>query len=257
MVGKLSLKQAFLRTIIVAVVASALMGIYAFLFRDFGETEAKILLTTLSVTYFSVTSLACVVALEKKRGGLLAPVGLATGVLGFLVFVPGIWAEWHESEAIGKSMAVLGIFAFALAQGCLLALVPLKRSIRWVFLSTVVAVLAAAALVSAMIVFETHEEWLVRFAGVLGILDGCGSLTIPLLYKLGHKADELALEAPLDRIELRCPRCGHRDTYPIGSVQCQGCSLELRVEIAANSTDQRDGGSPMETNPKTTATPES
>jgi len=93
MAGKWFLKQAFLRTLIVALVASALVGIYVFLVGDFGRTEVKILLTLLSVSYFNVTSLACAAVLEKAKGRVLAPVGLALGILGILVFIPAIWTE--------------------------------------------------------------------------------------------------------------------------------------------------------------------
>jgi len=232
MAGKLSLKRAFLRTLMVTLVASALFGIYAFLFGDFGETEIKILLTTLSISYFSVTSLSCAVALEKGKGSILAPVGLAAGILGFLVFVPGIWAEWWDSEAFSKSMAILAIFAFSFAQGCLLALVPLKRSIHWAFWATVTAIFVLATFISGMIVFEADHEWFFRIAGVLGILDGCGSLLIPLLYKVSSKPPlEIGGSRSLDSIELACPRCAHRDKYAVGIIRCVECSLEIRVEI--------------------------
>jgi hypothetical protein len=165
--------------------------------------------------------------------------------------------EWFEFEAFGKSMVILAIFAFSLAQGCLLALVPLRRPVRWVFLGSVVIILALATLISGMIVFEPGEEWLFRLAGVLGILDGCGSLTIPVLYKLGHKTDEGGPQDIGDRIELRCPRCGHRDTYRIGPIQCQGCLLEMRVEIPTMPADRCEGGSTAEGNHKAAVPTES
>ncbi len=67
MSDSIPLKQTLLRTLIGALILSALIGIYAFLFGDFGETEVKILLTTLTISYFSVTSLACAAAFEKKN----------------------------------------------------------------------------------------------------------------------------------------------------------------------------------------------
>jgi len=232
---KWALKQVFLRTLIVALVGSALIGIYAFLFGDFGETEVKILLTTLSISYFSIISLACAAAFEAKRGGILARIGLAVGVLGFVAYLPGIWAEWFENEGYGKSMVILAIFAFSFAQSCLLALVPLQKSIRWVVFSTVGIIFALAILISGMIVFEADEEWLFRFVGVLGILDGCGSVLIPVLYKLGGKSDGIIPSESLDRIELFCPRCGHREAYSVGTIRCGKCALEIRVEIAEES----------------------
>jgi hypothetical protein len=239
MAGKWRLKQAFLYALIVALLASALIGIYAFLFGDFGWMEVKILLTTLSISYFSVTSLACAAAFEQRKGRVLAPIGLAVGVLGFLFFIPSIWAEWWESEMLGKSMAILAIFSFSFAQTCLLAIVPLTRPIRWVFVATAVTIFALAIYLSGMIVFD---EWFIRIAGVLGILDGCGSLLIPVLYKLGGKPVASIQSGPFDRMELICPRCGHRDTYSVGTIQCAECALEIRVEIADDSKGRSAGG---------------
>ncbi len=231
MAGKWSLKQIFLRTLIVALVGSALVGIYAFLFGDFGETEAKILLTTLTISYFSIISLACAAAFETKKGSILAPAGLAVSLIGFLGYVPGIWAEWFENEAYGKSMIIFGIFAFSIAQTCLLALVPLQKPLRWCLYATGSIIFALALLISGMLVLEPDEEWLFRLTGVLGILDGCGTVLIPVLYKLRGRPVEEAPAGSLERIELLCPRCGHRGTYPVGAITCEECSLELRVEI--------------------------
>jgi hypothetical protein len=83
-----------------------------------------------------------------------------------------------------------------------------------------------------MIIFEADEEWLFRFVGVLGILDGCGSLLVPVLFKLGGRVVGTFVDDQLDRIELTCPRCGRRETYSVGLLQCSGCSLQMRVEIA-------------------------
>ena len=235
MAEKRSLKQVFLRTFIATVVASAMIGIYVFLFGDFGETEMRILVTTLTISYFSVTSLACSAAFEKRKAGRLAPAGIAVSIVGFLVFMPGIWVQDYEWEAYGKLMLILGIFAFSIAQACLLALVPLGRSVRWIFFAVVAVIFALASLISGMVVFETHVEWLHRIAGVLGILDGCGSLVIPVLYKLGGTSAETIADGSLDRIELVCPRCGRREIYAVGAIKCEKCSLVIRVEVLEES----------------------
>ena len=71
-----SLKRTSLRAIIATLVVTALVGIYVFLFGTFGETEAKILGTTLTICYFCTTSLACSAAFEKKRHPALSLPGL-------------------------------------------------------------------------------------------------------------------------------------------------------------------------------------
>jgi hypothetical protein len=235
MVLEWSPKKAFLRMLIIALVSSALVGIDAFLFGDFGETEAKILMTTLSISYFSVTSLACAAAMEKRVYSWLAIVGLVVCLIGFVSFIPGIWAEWWGSEAIGKTMVIIAIFAFSFAQVCLLALVPLQGSIRWLFFATSSVIFTLATLGSGIIVFEVDDEWLLRLLGVLGILDGCGSLLIPVLFKLGSRAVTASDDGKFKYIELACPRCGHRATYPMGVFTCAECSLEMSVQVNAQS----------------------
>jgi len=153
MAGKWSLKRASLCALIVALVAGALVGVYVLLLGDFGETEGKILLTALSVSYFSVTSVACAAAMEKKRGSLLARVGLAVSVLGFLVLIHGIWGNCWNSEAFGKSVVILTVLSFSFAQLCLLTLLPLTGTTRWALSATIVAVFAAAIFILGTIVF--------------------------------------------------------------------------------------------------------
>ena len=74
-------------------------------------------------------------------------------------------------------------------------------------------------------------------AGILGILNGCGSLVIPVLYKLGGKTTEAMIHGDLGRIELFCPRCGSRETYPIGEITCNNCSLEITVGVSDEHPD--------------------
>ena len=38
-------------------------------------------------------------------------------------------------------------------------------------------------------------------------------------------------EEPAWRIDVSCPRCGHRDVYPVGTIRCPKCSLQIHVRI--------------------------
>jgi len=236
--GNLPLKQTLLRTLIGALILSALIGIYAFLFGNFGETEVKILLTTLTISYFSVTSLACAAAFEKKKLPLLSATGLFLGVIGFLMFIPGIWAEWFKSEPYGKAMIILGIFSFSFAQACLLSLVTLEQRFQWVLYAAFGSIFSLAFLVSGMIVFEADVERFFRFAGVLGILDGCATVSIPVLYKLGRNELDQFTEGPYRAIEMQCPRCGHQGAFSLGETSCGHCALTIRIEIEEDANTQ-------------------
>jgi hypothetical protein len=228
-----SMKRGFLQAIIATLILAAVVGIYVFLFGSFGKTEAKILGTTLTICYFSITSLACSAAFEKKRHPLLFIPGLALGIAGFLLYVPSIWAEGFEVKAIGKAMAIVGVLSFSFAQACLLSLAPLQRRQVWVFFVAVASILALAAIISGVIIREPHDEqWLVRIIGVVAILDGCLSLCVPILHRLGSK--QMAEKADeYNEIELVCPRCGQRGSYPLGNIKCPKCSLGIQVQIGS------------------------
>ena len=198
---------------------------------NFGHTEEKILLTTLAISYFSVSLLACTAAFEKKRVPLLTIAGLAAGVIGFLMFVPGLWADWFVSEAYFNLTIVVSIFSFSFAQACLLSLANLGQRYRWVLYAAFSNIFTLALLVSNMIVFEADNEWLFRVTGMLGILDGCATVMVPVLYKIGINEGGQFIEGPFREIEIRCPRCGQRGTFPVGEIVCPNCSLKIRIEL--------------------------
>ena len=224
-----SLRHVLLRTLIAALVLAAVTGIGVLLFGTFGKITGQILMTTLTISFFSLTSLACAAAYEKRGSLFLAIPGLAVAAAGFGLYVPSIWAEWFEHEPVGKTMAVLGIFSFTFAHACLLSLACLKREAIWVLYAAWAAIFALATLLSVMLVFDLEKEWLVRLAGILGILDGSLSLCLPVLHLLGARQ----AVAKAGQIDLACPRCGQRGQYPLGRIACPRCALVLRVEIEA------------------------
>jgi hypothetical protein len=157
---------------------------------------------------------------------------LALGIAGFVLFIPSIWAEWFEIEAIAKVMGIVGVLSFSFAQACLLSLAPLQRRQAWLFYAAVTFILALAAIISGLIVFEPHEEqWIVRIVGVVAILDACLSLCVPILHRLGGKQVTGESTEAYHEIELVCPRCGERGKYPTGDIKCLKCSLGIRVQI--------------------------
>jgi len=251
-----SIKKVLLRTLIVALVLAAVTGIGVLLFGTFGKIGGQILMTTLTISYFSLTSLGCAAAYEHRRYAVLAIPGMAVAAAGFALYVPSIWADWIEHEPVGKTMAVLGILSFSFAHACLLSFASLKREVLWVLYAAWLAIFALAAVLSLVIVFDLESERLLRLVGILGILDGCLSLCLPILHLLGARQSAAAAgpiggarsrmpslghtfggtAAPpsglgVGQIELACPRCGHRGLYPLGRIACPNCALVLRVEI--------------------------
>lgn len=60
-------KKYLLISLIVALVISALIGIYIFLFSDGTETEMNVLSTTVSIGVFSLIGLCCA-TLQNRKG---------------------------------------------------------------------------------------------------------------------------------------------------------------------------------------------
>lgn len=240
--NRLSVKRTLLHTVVATLVLAAVVGIYVFVFGRFGKTEAKILVTTLTISYFSMTSLACAAAHEKKQYPLLAVSGLAMGIVGFLLFIPSIWAEWFESNTVIKAMGITGLLSFSFAQACVLSLATLQRHQRWLFYAAVVSILGLAAIISGLIIFEPHGDWIVRVVGVVGILDGCFSLCVPILHRLGGKQAAPTMAEVYEQVELVCPRCGQRGIYSLGRIECRQCSLAITVQVEASSSQAAQRG---------------
>jgi hypothetical protein len=235
--NRLSLKRALLHAVIVTLVLSALFGIYVLLSGNLGKTETKIIFTTLTISYFSMTSLACAAAYEQKRYPFMAVPGLVLGVMGILFFIPSIWADWYEIQTIGKAMCILGVLSFSFAQACFLSLVTLQRHQQWVYYATVASIFGLAAILSGIIVSEPRGDWILRLAGAVGILDTCLSLCVPILHRLGPKQTGETAHAGYEQIELICPRCGERGAYPIATIKCRKCSLVIRIQIGTDLHD--------------------
>jgi len=231
-----TLRRTFLWSLIGSLILAAGMGIYAFLLGRWGETEVRILLTTLSISFCSMTALASAAAFARGREFVLsyglAVAGVIVSAVTFLLFMGAIWFGDDFNEPYAKTMVIAGILSFSLGQSCLLGLASLPGHLRWVYWFTVIAITALAVLSGGLIVFEIDNEALFRVLGILGILDGCGTLTIPILARLYRATnDEVTVDDARYEISFACPQCGGQTTQPLGDVSCGSCGMNLRVTI--------------------------
>lgn len=233
------LKKLFLWLLIVSLILTALMGIYVFLLGSWGYFEERCLLTTLSVAFFSMTALASAALLARRRGFLLAvplsALGIGVAVMGLPLSLGAIWIRGlSNNDEVVKTVMVAAIFSFSFGQASVLGLAPMRGRLRWVYWTTLCAIGALAVTGSAMIFFEIDDEPFFRALGVMGILDGCGTLVTPILAKLYgvRRAERAADRAIADQVDLFCPRCGLRSAYPLGDITCADCGLKLRVTVA-------------------------
>lgn len=195
------MRRSFLYVLIGSVAVSALLGIMALLSSELGETEIKVLLSTLCVAGASILSLACAAAWEKNRARTFAGPGIGAAVVGFGLLLIGIWGE-VESESHWKLGATGVIAACFCAHAAPLLLLRLAPSQRWVQPATIVCT-ALLGLVLLVVIWgedSTSDAW--RAIGIFAILGTAGTILTTVFHRM----------IPPDRdgtpAALRCPHCG-------------------------------------------------
>jgi len=187
-----------------SIAVNAALGIYAVLAPDFGDTQGKILATSLCITGAVLVALANEPAWER---GVLTPVpqaGALLGVLGFGLAVVGIWVE-PAGDTYGRIMGTTFTLAAACTAASLLALARLARQHRWVFALTLGLLALGATLVAVSLWWDDPSEIYLRGMGVVLIALAAFAVTVPVL----HWVDRATLAVAEAGGEVRfCPHCG-------------------------------------------------
>jgi hypothetical protein len=181
-------KRTFLLSMIISLSISALIGIVIFLFGDFGDTEARLLMTTLSVGGYSLTGLCCSVLYEQRRFTAFAIGGMAVSVIGFVYTILAIWEVIDlDTQMTAETLSTLIILAFSTAHASLLMQI---RSEKGIVNGSLAATLVFIAIVAFMLIylvlngFGDAGEFFYRLLGVFAILDVLGTIVTPILKKV-------------------------------------------------------------------------
>lgn len=186
----LNIKKTFLYTLIGSITVSALLGIWAILAGEFGEFQAKILGTTLTVVGTSLLGLACGAFWESPRvseSGLKI-IPIAGIILAFVAAITVLVMIWWQIDNIWKIGAVSGIFAFSLAQLSLLSLANLSEKFKGILTIAYLVILGLAAINSILIIIEPSSDsnFVMRLIGVLAVIDAALTVMIPILHRLSR-----------------------------------------------------------------------
>lgn len=176
--------------IIVSFSLAAIVGIIALLSGDFGETQGRIVLTTLLLGATSITAL-CHLAIADRAMRIVGFVGLAASSVTLITGLVLVWRDWDSPglEDWLKPFATAGILAVSFAHANLLLLLAGRRRlvIRIGLMVTLVMITAVAIMIILPILSEgdipgvANEEWYWRLFGVFGILDVLGTVVVPVL----------------------------------------------------------------------------
>lgn len=193
--------------VIVSLSIAALLGIVTLFTGEFGDVQAKILLTTLLVAAFAITAL-CHLAVVGRSLRIVGYVGIGASALALVLGLILIWVSWDNwSEVfsyVAQAFGVLSILAASLAQANLLLLLAARqqRVIRIGLYVTLGAIALLALLLSLTIITEgdipgSDGDLYWRFIGVIAILDVLGTIVLPVLgrvYREGTAAVTVRLE---------------------------------------------------------------
>jgi hypothetical protein len=186
------LRRLVSTVVIVSFSLAALMGIAALLGGgDFGETQTRVLITTIIVGFESIAAL-CYLSVAGHR---LAVVGAAGGLVSLVAFVLALWLTWanttFDDDGLLRTFGVALTIAVSLAQASLLLALAGRRSLR----PGLVGTLAAIGLMAVMIVIPILDDqglgdgyW--RIFGVVAILDVLGTVIVTALAAFRRRHDD-------------------------------------------------------------------
>lgn len=182
---------------------AALMGIAALLGAgSFGESEARVLLTTLVVGCASVCVL-CYLATAGTRWQAVGGIGSAVVLLPTVTSLLLVWSDWEDTgDGVLRAFGVGVVLAVTLAQVCLLLGVAGSRpNLRLVLGATVLLATVVAIIVSSLILGGDGSGDIWRVLGIVAILDVLGTLVTIALAKF-VRADEQPVHDGRVRITL-------------------------------------------------------
>jgi hypothetical protein len=238
----MSVVRGIRRTAIVAIVVSlvlaAILGIVALLSGEFGETQNKILFTTLTVAAFGTTAL-CHLAVVARAVRFVGFAGLAASAGAALCSFVLIWGDWsgYEWQAPWvKALSVLAILAISLAQANLLLLLAARPQLLiGVALGVTLVAIAVVAVMYTIPILTDYEipgmndadtYW--RWLGVAAILDVLGTIACR------SSGSSCAVRPPRSRSfcsSISAPSSGHvstRTRHPLARLPSRSCAGSSR-----------------------------
>jgi hypothetical protein len=185
------IKKAFLYSLIVSVLLSALLGILAILSGSWGWFQIRILLTTVTISAASICGLASGAYLATNRGRVLPLAGVTLAIVSAVLLIAGMWIEM-QSLGYWKLVASVSVFAVACGHLALLSMARLAEWFRWSLRAAYGVIFGVAALIVLLVVTQFEGTGMFRLLGVAAIIDAAITVLIPIFHWLSRS--ELALE---------------------------------------------------------------
>ena len=181
-------KRLFGLVLVVALCASALLAIGILLLGEFDETQARILVTTGLIGFFSLLALPGGVLLDQDRHAALAWTLICLAVFSFVVAMNLTWGDADSDNlwrVAGSATAVTGAFSQA-ATATSRRRATDTPGVRTLYLLSLGAVSLLALLILNAIWNEVDDEGFYRFLGAVAVLNLLLVLLQPVARRLGR-----------------------------------------------------------------------
>ncbi len=185
MTNNFQLKKIFLRLLIASLLLSALIGIIIFLLGKFGDTEEKILATTLVFGACSLLSLCNASVYQKESIRWLSLTGAGLSVLTLIYSLKIIWAN-SDTKLTMQSFGSLVIWTVTVSHICLLLQISSTNGlVKKALGATIVFILTVSVMLTIILWHDKiANDFYFRLLGVFAILDVLGTIVTPILNKI-------------------------------------------------------------------------
>jgi hypothetical protein len=237
----MKLKRVFLWGLLISLAVAAGLAIVALLIGWDEETIGRAILTMLAVGAFFGLSLACMDAAEKGSWG---PAMLSAGTVAAIALVWSLLMIWvlpqvftapggyyDPPQWIWKVQGLLVIWAFALPLIGHLSILRLTDATRWLRPLAIVLAMLSGLSLTAPIVLEIEAEMYYRLMGVLLVVTLLTAVVVRVMQRMQGLDRQVNIETTKLEVELKCPRCLHRQTVTAGHSRCAHCKLRFNIEI--------------------------
>lgn len=237
----MSLKRVALWFLIVSVAISAALGIIAILTGNFGDFQARIVLTTLTISAASICALASGALWEGRGQRVLPTVGIGLALMAAALLIAGIWWE-PNGEQFWKFTASMGVLAAATAHDSLLSLARLARRFFWARLVAMLAIYSLAFLIVLSIYIEPSGDLGFKLIGIASIVVAAITVMTPIFHRLsrddfGVTPGKGEMAAAKLWATITCPQCGAAQTNSMTETECVKCGCRFVVRVLAEGRE--------------------
>jgi hypothetical protein len=186
-VTRAEIKKAFLYSLVLSVLLSAILAILAILSGTWDWFQVRVLLTTGTIAAASICGLANGAFLATKRGTLLPLAGIAFAMVAAALHIGGIWTEPH-SDLFWRVAAAAAIFAVACAHMALISMARLAPAFKWSVPLAYVVVFDVALLIVLMIMTDFRGDMggIFQILAVAAVVDAAITLLVPVFHWLSR-----------------------------------------------------------------------